>query len=108
MDLRDLIGEGNVKISDVVREFQKITVGENSIDSEETESETESETLCDSTSISDDTQAFVNQIPAENEEAESEFISDTISNSSDAQDSVNSYSTSQTQRKCDWIERSPK
>jgi hypothetical protein len=104
MDLRDLIGEGNVKISDVVREFQKITVGENSIDSEETESET----LCDSTSISDDTQAFVNQIPAENEETESEFISDTISNSSDAQDSVNSYSTSQTQRKCDWIERSPK
>jgi hypothetical protein len=104
MDLRDLIGEGNVKISDVVREFQKITVGENSIDSEETELET----LCDSTSISDDTQAFVNQIPAENEETESEFISDTISNSSDAQDSVNSYSTSQTQRKCDWIERSPK
>jgi hypothetical protein len=88
MDLRDLIGEGNVRISDVVREFQKITIGENSIDSEETESET----LCDSNSVSDDTQAFVNQ----------------ISNSSDAQDSVNSYSASQTPRKCDWIERSPK
>jgi hypothetical protein len=104
MDLRDLIGEGNVRMSDVVREFQKITVGDNSIDSEETESET----LCDSNSVSDDTQAFVNQIPAENEETESEFISDTISNSSDAQDSVNSYSASQPQRKCDWIERSPK
>jgi hypothetical protein len=39
MDLRDIFGEGNVKIADIVKEFKRITGGEVSIDSEETESE---------------------------------------------------------------------
>jgi hypothetical protein len=87
MDLRDIFGEGNVKIADIVKEFKRITGGEVSIDSEETESEL----------ISDADQTLV-----DSEEIESELISD-----GDAQDVVDSESSKQVPRKCDWIENTP-
>jgi hypothetical protein len=87
MDLRDIFGEGNVKIADVAKEFRRVTGRGISVDSEETESEL----------ISDADQTLV-----DSEETESELISN-----GDAQDSVDSESSEEVPLKYGWIKNAP-
>jgi hypothetical protein len=76
-----------VKIADVVKEFSRITVGEVSADSEETESVLTSD---------------ADQTLVDNGGTESELISD-----GDAQAFMDSETSKQVPRKCDWIENTP-
>jgi hypothetical protein len=105
MDLRELFGEGTiVTISDVWKEYQRITGTEISVESEETESER----IDDSLPTSGDAQTSADQTLVESEKTESEPDSDSSTKIDDSQASLRSNSSSQAQRKCDWIENTSK
>jgi len=90
MDLRDVFGEGTtVQTSDVWEEYRRTTGSEIPVESEETESERNNDSL--STSV--DAQTSVDPTPVESDEAEPEPVGD---------------SSKENDFKLVWVENSPK